>query len=138
MRMPKLWLLVAGVVALVGASCGLDDVKGVGDPCEGSQECGAGLLCEASRCQALPDIGQPCPSFRCERGAYCVARDPSPTQASTECVEAEEVGHPCMGHRECATEYCPAAFCAERPGRGQPCRAGICAGDLTCADAVCQ
>jgi hypothetical protein len=44
-----------------------------------------------------------------------------------------------MGHGECRSGYCPAAFCAPLPKAGESCRGtSVCAEGLTCFDDTCR
>lgn len=134
-----------------------------GEPCTSQLECGRGLLCAAGECrnpclvdvptqgascesrrdcdssfqvctsefegqggvcQALPSAGQACyfgeclPGVRCDQGT---------------CVTPTLDGEPCMGHRECASNYCPAGYCRQAPGAGERCGAdGACAAGAEC------
>jgi hypothetical protein len=100
-------------------------------------QCHDGLLCDVleDECVPTPEIGEPCVwGSGCGEGAMC-------DDESDECVPAdtpEEMGQPgapCNSYRQCASGSCPAGFCAELPGRGEPC-SEICAEGLECDPAT--
>jgi hypothetical protein len=120
----------------------------VGDPCSGGSPvynpCLQDLLCIEERCELAhvtgppdlrPGTGEPCnETGECHASAWCdLAAMDGPI-----CRALVDVGDACMGHAECFTTYCPAGFCDERPGEGEPCGANqICASGLECASERC-
>jgi hypothetical protein len=65
----------------------------------------------------------------CAPTAFCDFSDPT----APRCREAGGVGAACMGHAQCTTSYCPAGFCAELPGEGEPCTVdGDCRSGTLC------
>lgn len=106
-----------------------------GDPCDGGNDCGAGLYCsnedggDLGVCLGYPVAGQTCYFGDCAAGLRC---DQNGGDEGT-CVALTPADNPCMGHRECASGYCPGGYCAELPGAGQPCGAdGACAPGAGC------
>lgn len=102
-----------------------------GDPCESfSSQCGDDLVCASDEsewgiCAALPGVGAPCIDGRCVAGASC--------GDDGVCFEPAADGEPCSGHRQCASRYCPAGFCASAPAPNQPCGANdACAPGSEC------
>lgn len=106
-----------------------------GDQCDDGNDCGDELVCANEDddtmgvCIALPVAGQQCYFGACAPGLVC---EPDDTDNGT-CRALTAVGNACMGHGECATNYCPAGYCEERPGPGQACGAnGICGPGTDC------
>lgn len=94
--------------------------------CEPGLACGFAFDLGFPVCARLPGLGQPCDEGDCSVGARC--DDDTET-----CVSLTADGEPCMGHRECASVYCPAGFCEPRPIAGSACGLdGVCASDATC------
>jgi hypothetical protein len=120
----------------------------VGDACmPGSpvyNPCLQGLVCIDQRCEpahvaATPDlrpgVGESCvETAECNASAWCdLAAMDGPI-----CRARGAVGDACMGHAQCLTGYCPAGFCDERPGEGEPCGANqICGEGLECITDRC-
>jgi hypothetical protein len=105
---------------------------GVGDSCDDVQ-CVDTALCIYEEtgpvCRRIPDVGDPCLQGECAEGSFCVVDPVDPTIQT--CTAAAPLGEACMGHPQCESGYCPAGFCEELPGKGDPCF-GRCAGDLEC------
>lgn len=116
---------------------------GLDAPCRDGV-CDEGLFCYESdeglepQCQTKSAEGGSCVGGRvCAEGLRCFVPDPADPTVAT-CELLGEANAPCMGHRECATGYCPAGFCADLPSEGDDCRGtDVCAGDLFCIDDVC-
>jgi hypothetical protein len=104
----------------------------IGDSCDELQ-CVEGALCvyeEAdSSCRRLPKLGDPCLQGSCADDLFCVVDPIDPTIQT--CTAPAELGGACMGHVQCESGYCPAGFCQERPGKGEPCFS-VCADGLQC------
>lgn len=102
-----------------------------GEPCEDS--CADDLVCDRDgdgTCHRPSEAGPNCDGSTCAADAFCDLNDP----AGPRCAPLRELDAPCRGHRECVDGYCPAGFCAEPPGAGQPCGLGV----LCAAGSVCQ
>lgn len=113
-----------------------DEAPGLGDPCT-RDDCSEELYCHPTMrvCTERPEIGEACLGT-CAEGATC--REDPPGSSEAVCVEATENGLACMGHFECASQYCPAGFCDDLPEVGESCRGtSLCAGDLICVDDIC-
>ena len=98
------------------------------------------LQCEPAHVTASPDlrpgIGESClETGECNASGWCdVAAMDGPI-----CRARRAVGDACMGHDQCLTVYCPAGFCDDRPGEGEPCGANqICGDRLECDGERCQ
>lgn len=123
-----------------GLSCGFDGrcrtLGDIGSSCD-EVGCREGLLCDYGdgngTCAAPPPAGEPCLSGECARGAFCDPTD------FTLCIAAQPLATPCTGHRQCASGYCPAGFCDERPQVGDPCAGSlVCDVGASCDGAVCR
>lgn len=114
---------------------------GLGQPCT-ERGCDAGLLCDfgaTETCLARPGVGERCVQNQCEQGAFCDTVDPLDPMSESRCFGPRAIGESCRGHAQCASEYCPAGFCAEPPDLGEPCAgAGVCASGLACIDDMCE
>jgi hypothetical protein len=119
-------------------------------PCGDESECAQGLVCFNSECRDPCTVqtvgeGESCETAVCAPGLECFSDDEVPPTCLPDGGGGGlGVGEPCMGHSECASGSCPAGFCAELPGAGEPCTEdGGCRDDLTClpseaiADGVC-
>jgi hypothetical protein len=106
--------------------CKLESV-GEGESCEFAQ-CDAGLNCvetDTNDDGQLPPTcvrpdgggGQPCGEETCSSASWCDTSDPS----APRCRARGGTGAECTGHSQCTTFYCPAGFCADLPGDGEPC-----------------
>lgn len=114
-----------------GLICRFDECR---DPCklqtasEGEScdfaVCDSGLLCvvvESSEGRGpatcvRPDGGDQCGDQTCNTQQWC---DNGPMGSM--CRPLVGTGGACMGHQQCTTSYCPAGFCEELPGEGEPC-----------------
>lgn len=108
---------------------------GEGDTCDVG--CREGLVCnyDADLCEAPPSVGAPCPWGECATGAWC---DFAATPEGV-CRAGAALAEPCMGHRECASGYCPAGFCDRLPALGESCRETFaCAVGTSCDGDVCR
>jgi hypothetical protein len=108
-------------------------------PCSDETQCAQGLVCSNFECRDPCTVqtvgeGESCESATCAPGLECVSGDDiPPTCLPTDDGGGLGVGAPCMGHSECASGSCPAGFCADLPGAGEPCSdSGTCRDDLTC------
>lgn len=107
-------------------------IVGVGQSCD-FDWCDRDLYCdEASVCQLLPTVGEPCHSGDC-RDARCQLQDDEQTRL---CVPLTADGEQCNGHSQCASGNCPAGFCLPIPQLGEECF-GACATGLECAGGMC-
>jgi len=104
--------------------CKLETV-GEGQVCEFAQ-CEPGLSCvqivdgddESPPTCVRPDGGgEPCGEDTCSSTSWCDNNGPD----GPRCRARGGTGAACMGHSQCTTFYCPAGFCAELPGDGEPC-----------------
>lgn len=99
--------------------------------------CITALVCDyefGTTCRERPAAGQACISGECEDGAVCDFASGAPS-----CVAAAVNGEACMGHVECASEYCPRGFCEARPGLGDDCSdLFVCAAGLSCDGSTCR
>jgi hypothetical protein len=105
------------------------------DPCK-LQTVGEGEVCEFARCEpgleCVVDVdgdeNRPptcvqdaantvCNDQICPPTSWCDTGDPD----GPRCRERVGTGAACSGHTQCTTLYCPAGFCEELPGDGQPC-----------------
>jgi hypothetical protein len=98
----------ASNVCPAGLVCGTQRVcaqyAGEGASCTTPAECGAGLFCNGSICEALPDIGASCAvSQLCLRG-YCSSLD-------SVCQPPKANGQPCADFDECESYLCTDSFC---------------------------
>jgi hypothetical protein len=108
-----------------------------GESCA-EQPCRDGLYCHPNEvCFVIPDVGEPCPYSECAPGAFCGVVDPADPAGLRQCFALAGLGGACAGHLECASSYCPQGRCEERPTRGRPCPAEVCAPGLSCVDRVC-
>jgi hypothetical protein len=107
-------------------------LRGSGDSCTGSSECGYGLACAgptgSRTCQPLPRIGESCRlDLPCrDEGQICS------TQTST-CVQVGLPGAPCTSSLECSPYYrCDfgTGMCAKNPSINES-----CSGSSRCFDA---
>jgi hypothetical protein len=120
--------------------CGIVGAK-LGERCE-EVGCGEGLFCKwnadftEARCAEPPPVGQPCPDGVCNGDAFCAL--PDPMALANICIAPREAGEPCMGHLQCESGYCPAGYCDQVPGRGDPCPAQVCDTGSTCREGVCE
>lgn len=114
---------------------------GEGESCEFAV-CAAGLVCSddgAPTCVATAGGGDFCGEQRCDPTSWCDFGDP----VEPRCRSRGSVGAPCTGHSQCTTGNCPAGFCADLPGEGEPCSGGRCREGVTCVrseatpDGVC-
>lgn len=108
---------------------------GEGDPCDVG--CREGLACnyDSNVCEPPPPVGAPCPSGECAVGAWC---DFSVVFDGV-CRPGAALGEACMGHRECASGYCPAGYCDRLPELGESCRETLACGVGTSCDGdVCR
>ncbi len=120
------------------------------DPCARSAlgercldvQCEDGLLCDVleDECVPAPDIGEPCVwGSGCGEGAMCddvndtcVPAEPADDDSDDEPEEdLQPPGAPCNAYWQCQSGDCPNGFCADLPGRGEPC-SSACAGGLEC------
>jgi hypothetical protein len=121
-----------------------------GQPCRADVDCAQGLRCfgecrdpcavttvgEGESCQfATCDVGLTCtgidegPPICVPQGGIDVCDEPCTSMQWCDaaapdgptCRARGEPGAPCMGHAQCVTSYCPAGFCEELPGDGEPC-----------------
>jgi len=99
--------------------------------------CVTELVCDfqlGDTCREPPGVGQLCISGECADEAACDFTDGVGT-----CVAAAPDGEACMGHLECASEYCPRGFCEPRPGLGDDCsELFVCAEGLSCDGSTCR
>ncbi|MBK6919878.1 MAG: hypothetical protein IPH07_20950 [Deltaproteobacteria bacterium] len=93
--------------------------------------CAVGQVCDwdNARCVAPPGAGETCVAGECAQGLFCRF---DPMAQTAICFAPAPIGEACMGHGECDSGYCPAGFCATRPGRGETCEAGVCTDELWC------
>lgn len=108
---------------------------GVGSPCDGSEACIPGTVCNylSSLCQAAPAPGEECDSLSdCGTNNYCDWRESTPV-----CKPLPTVGESCAtGGIIIDFEATPAGG---RPGRGTPCAEGlICHWTGDGSDPTCQ
>lgn len=117
------------------------------DPCK-LQTAGEGERCEFAVCDdglqciqledgdgsdgpatcVRPGGGEFCGDQTCVSGQWC---DNGPM--GSVCRAAVGPGAACSGHRQCTTKYCPAGFCEELPGEGEPCtEQGSCRDGAIC------
>jgi hypothetical protein len=106
------------------------EAPGAGDACP-EFDCGADLLCDPMTmvCLRLPGVDEPCLQGSCKEGLFCVTDPFDPTVQT--CKAEGGVGDACMGHVQCESEYCPAGFCAKKPGKGDECF-GVCEHGYDC------
>jgi hypothetical protein len=87
-------------------------------------------------CQDRPAPGEPCSFDECEHGSICTF---DPGTGERRCQLTGAVGDPCQGHRECQSGNCPAGFCEEPAGIGDPCGSRLpCGPGLSCREGQCQ
>jgi len=110
-----------------------------GYECGAQADCGRGLLCDAGECRdpctprvplVRPGQGERCIQGECAPGLRCDAdgvNDPL-------CTPLVATGNPCMGHRECASDYCPAGYCVDAPVTGGCGVDGACGPGTTCVE----
>lgn len=109
------------------------EVAGEGENCE-FKVCDVGLDCVVNEeflwpvCVAALDQTDPCGDLFCNSTSWCDQNDPD----GPRCRPQIELGDPCSGHLQCASRYCPAGFCEQLPGEGEPCMGGECRLDLEC------
>lgn len=90
-----------------------------------TQVCTADVEGVPGVCRELPFAGAECYFGECMPGLRCNDDD--------RCAPLTADGEPCMGHRECASVYCPAGYCRSRPEVGEACGPdGACAEGAEC------
>ncbi len=153
---PGLWCIDGRCLDPEGRAFG-----GRGQPCDFGQTCDDELDCRAGQCLPLPGAGMGCVGTDCDSasvcgtGEVCISRpvlgEPcAPGQCAAGlscepdalgdrvCTRRVANGEPCTGHRQCASEFCPAGRCTPPLRVGDSCSSTLpCGPGLTCNAAVC-
>lgn len=111
-------------------------LPGAGEPCLAGYLCDDDSSCYETFCASRPGVGEPCSFDECGPGGYCGV---DPVDGVSECRPAGDVGDRCMGHRQCSSGNCPAGFCEEPAGVGDPCGGQLpCGPGLRCDAGQCR
>jgi hypothetical protein len=93
--------VIEGLYCGAGNKCAA--YKDSGATCDPSNPCMFDLACN-STCGALPQIGDACPQFQCDGGAYC--QIDTTTGTATTCAALKADGATCAQSSECDSAFC--------------------------------